>query len=47
MNKEKWEITIINELEDGYIVMSPLGDTMYITKEEYQKLKNNNKVERD
>jgi hypothetical protein len=39
MNEEKWEITIINELEDGYIVMSPIGDTLYITKEEYQKLK--------
>jgi hypothetical protein len=47
MNKEKWEITIINELEDGYIVMSPIGDTLYITKEEYQELKNNNNVERD
>ena len=47
MNKEKWEITIINELEGGYIVMSPIGDTLYITKEEYQELKNNNNVERD
>jgi hypothetical protein len=32
---EKWEIEIINETEDGYLVMSPNGDTHYMTKDDY------------
>ena len=30
-----WELIIVNELKDGYIVMSPNGDTEFIEKEIY------------
>jgi len=30
-----WEITIIKETDDGYLCMSPNGDTQWMTKEEY------------
>jgi len=33
-----WELTIVNELKDGYIVMSPNGDTEFIEKEIYDAL---------
>ncbi len=34
-----WEITIINEVKGGYIVMSPNGDTQFIDYETYTLLK--------
>ena len=37
---EKWELTIVNETQDGYLVMSPNGDTQWMTKEDYQKYLN-------
>jgi hypothetical protein len=30
-----WDLTVISEKEDGYLVCSPNGDTQYMTKEEY------------
>lgn len=33
------KFSIINKLKDGYIIMSPNGDTGYITELEYQILK--------
>ena len=33
-----WELTIIKELKNGYIVMSPNGDTEFIEKEIYDSL---------
>ena len=40
---EKWELTIVNETKDGYLVMSPNGDTQWITKEEYESYLRNRK----
>ena len=40
---EKWELTIVNETQDGYLVMSPNGDTQWMTKEDYQKYLNTKK----
>ena len=40
---EKWELTIVNETQDGYLVMSPNGDTQWMTKKDYQKYLNTKK----
>lgn len=32
---EKWELVIVNETKDGYLCMSPNGDTNWMTKKEY------------
>jgi hypothetical protein len=34
-----WEISIIKEVEGGYIVMAPNGDTQFIDYETYLKIK--------
>ena len=34
---ENWKLTIINETKDGYLCMSPNGDTQWLTKEEFQQ----------
>jgi hypothetical protein len=39
-------IVIIKKLENGYIVMSGDGETAYINEERYQKLLNENKIEK-
>lgn len=31
-----WEIQIISQTDDGYLVSAPNGDTQWLTKEEYQ-----------
>jgi hypothetical protein len=36
VNMEKWEIQIIKETEDGYLVSAPNGDTQFMTKDEYE-----------
>lgn len=41
---EKWDIVILNELGDGYIVMGPDGYTRFITFEDYKKFKENRNV---
>jgi hypothetical protein len=41
---EKWELTIINEDAEGFLVMAPNGDTQYITKQQYESIK---KIEYD
>ena len=37
---QTWEISIIEEFKDGYLVMAPNGDTNYMSKEEYESYKN-------
>ena len=37
--KEKWDLTIIDEIGNDLIVMSPNGDTQYMTKGEYESYK--------
>jgi len=32
---EKWELTIVNETKNGYLCMSPNGDTNWMTKDDY------------
>jgi hypothetical protein len=34
-----WTMTIINETKDGVLVSAPNGDTQWITKEDYEKMK--------
>lgn len=36
-----WEITILKESDEGYLVSAPNGDTQWITKEQYQQYLNN------
>ena len=36
---------VVKELENGYIIMAPDGETGYITEETYQKLKIQNKIQ--
>jgi hypothetical protein len=36
---ESWEIIILEEFEDGYLCSAPNGDTQWLTKEDYEKLK--------
>lgn len=31
-----WDLTIISEKEDGYIVSTPIGDTQYMSKNDYE-----------
>lgn len=31
-----WDLTVISEKPDGYLVCTPNGDTQYMTKEEYE-----------
>jgi hypothetical protein len=38
-----WQITIINETAEGYLLMSPDGETQWMTREEYQKVQANEK----
>lgn len=33
---------IVAESDDGYVIMAPDGETAYVTKQAYEKLKNNN-----
>jgi hypothetical protein len=35
---------VVKELENGYIIMAPDGETGYITEDTYQKLKIQNKI---
>jgi hypothetical protein len=38
---EKWDISIISETEDGFLVSSPNGDTQWLTKDEMETYKKN------
>lgn len=38
--KEKWDLTVIDEKGNDLIVMAPNGDTQYMTKYEYETRKN-------
>jgi hypothetical protein len=38
-----WNIKIIKETSEGYLVMSPNGDTQWLTKEDYINYLNNKK----
>jgi len=40
-----WELTIIETYDDGYLLMSPNGDTQYITQQQYSKLKELGKLQ--
>jgi hypothetical protein len=35
-NSSAWDLTIIMEKPDGYLVSSPIGDTQFMTKAEYE-----------
>jgi hypothetical protein len=35
---------VVKELENGYIIMAPDGETGYITEDIYQKLKSQGKI---
>jgi hypothetical protein len=35
---------VVKELENGYIIMAPDGETGYITEDTYQKLKLEGKI---
>ena len=37
--KEKWELTVIDEKGNDLIVMAPNGDTQYMTKQQYESYK--------
>ena len=37
---EKWELTVIDEKGNDLIVMAPNGDTQYMTKQQYESIKN-------
>jgi hypothetical protein len=41
MDMKTWEITILKESDEGYLVSAPNGDTQWITKEQYQQYLNN------
>jgi hypothetical protein len=41
MDIKTWEITILKESDEGYLVSAPNGDTQWITKEQYQQYLNN------
>jgi hypothetical protein len=41
--KDIWEITIINETNDGYLVMSPDGETKWVSHQDYLNYLNNKK----
>ena len=36
---------VVKELENGYIIMAPDGETGYITEDIYQKLKSQGKID--
>lgn len=39
-----WDLTIISEKKDGYIVSTPIGDTKYMSKNDYEEfIKNKTK----
>lgn len=38
-----WEISILKETPEGYLVMTPNGDTEWLTKDEYINYLNNRK----
>jgi hypothetical protein len=40
MDMKTWEITILKESDEGYLVSAPNGDTQWITKEQYQQYLN-------
>lgn len=37
---EKWELTVIDEKGNDLLVMAPNGDTQYMTKQQYESIKN-------
>lgn len=34
---KNWEITILKEDDNGYLLSAPNGDTQWVSKEDYQK----------
>lgn len=32
---EVWELTILDKLQEGYMVITPIGDTVFMTFAEY------------
>lgn len=36
-----WNVTILNKTKDGYLVMAPNGDTVWITYQDYEIYLNN------
>jgi hypothetical protein len=41
--REVWDLTIIDEKGNDLIVMTPNGDTQYMTKQEYEQFKKTRK----
>jgi hypothetical protein len=40
-SKEFWEVTVLKESENGFLCMSPDGETCWMRKEEYQTYQKN------
>ena len=38
---KQWVLTIVNETKDGYLCMTPNGDTQWLTKKEYEEFNRN------
>ena len=39
-----WLLTVIETYQDGYLLMSPNGDTQYVTIHQYNQLKENGRI---
>jgi hypothetical protein len=38
-----WDIYILRETEEGFLCMSPVGETMFLDREEYYQMVQNKK----
>ncbi len=41
---DAWEVTIISENEEGYLVQSTAGDTYWMSREDYDKYSSTKKI---
>ena len=41
--EEKWVLSVLEESSQGLLVMSPNGDTQWMTHEQYESYLNNSK----
>jgi hypothetical protein len=42
-----WDIVVVNKTDEGYLVMTPNGDTQWLTLDEFEKLQNKLNERRD
>ena len=40
-----WLLTVIEKYLDGYLLMSPIGDTQYVSEQQYEQLKEQGRIQ--